>query len=86
MTSKPTTTPTAPSPAAAVAKAAHVRKIANELVNTFIPETDFVGKPFGPNGGEMHFRAGVPSSPVPQSFIDSLSAKKTGDKPAADHG
>lgn len=62
----------------AIAKAAHVRKVANDRVNTFIPETDFVGKPFGPSGGEMHFRGGVPSSPVPQSYIDSLSSKKTG--------
>lgn len=75
MTSKPTTQPIAPS---ALAKAAQVRKVANERVASFVPETDFVGKPFGPNGGEMHFRAGVPSSPVPQSYIDSLSAKKTG--------
>jgi len=77
MTNKPTTQPTAPSPSG-LAKAAQIRKVANEATRSFIPETDFVGKPFGPNGGEMHFRAGVPSSPVPQSYIDSLSAKKTG--------
>jgi len=77
MTSKPAATSAAPT-SSAVAKAAQVRKVANERVNTFIPETDFVGKPFGPNGVEMHFRAGIPSSPVPQSYIDSLSPKKTG--------
>lgn len=49
----------------------------DELVS-FTPATDFRGKPF-PGGPAMAFRAGIPSSPVPQSWVDSLSDKKTGD-------
>lgn len=70
---------------AAVAEAAKVKKNADALVNGFVPSTDFRAKPFGPDGPEMAFKAGIPSSPVPQAFIDSLSDKKVSET-AADNG
>lgn len=64
----------APSPAEA-------QKAANEALQSFTPTTDFVGFPFGKEH-PVHFRAGLPSTPVPAAYIASLSDKKT----AADHG
>ena len=52
----------------------------------FTPVTDFKGRPFGPNSPEMSFKAGVMSSPVPKSWIESLSSKKTGSETASDKG
>lgn len=45
-------------------------------LQSFTPVTDFVGYPFG-EAHPIHFRAGVPSTPVPASYIASLSDKKT---------
>lgn len=45
-------------------------------LQSFVPVTDFVGWPFGPEH-PIHFRAGIPSTPVPASYISSLSDKKT---------
>lgn len=60
---------------------------ANDVLRSFVPKTDFVGEPFG-DGHQIHFRAGVPSVPVPSDF-----AAKHGEvvnppatKTAADHG
>lgn len=52
------------------------------VTRPFVSATDFVGKPFGPGGPDVHFRAGIPSTPVPVAYIESLSAKKTCDKAA----
>jgi hypothetical protein len=57
---------------------------ANDVLRSFVPETDFVGYPFGKNHPH-HFRAGIASPPVPSSWIESLSVKKTGET-AADNG
>jgi hypothetical protein len=46
-------------------------------VRSFMPKTDFRGKPFGPNYPELNFKAGIMSPPVPASYIASLSDKKT---------
>lgn len=54
------------------------KKNADDLVSGFTPTSDFRGKPFGPDGPEMSFKAGIPSPPVPKAWIDSLSAAKTG--------
>ncbi len=43
------------------------------------------GYPFGKDAGLVHFRAGIPSTPVPSTWIDSLSAKKT-DEAASEQG
>lgn len=51
----------------------------DEVTRPFVSATDFVGKPFGPDGPEVHFRAGIASTPVPVAYIESLSAKKTGE-------
>jgi hypothetical protein len=49
---------------------------ADEGLVSFTPATDFVGFPFGQDH-PIHFRAGIPSTPVPASYINSLSEKKT---------
>jgi hypothetical protein len=50
------------------------------VTRPFVAATDFVGKPFGPDGPDVHFRAGIPSTPVPVAYIESLSPKKAADK------
>jgi hypothetical protein len=47
-----------------------------EALQAFVPATDFVGYPFGADH-PIHFRAGIPSTPVPTAYINSLSEKKT---------
>ncbi len=55
-------------------------RAAADAVQSFTPTSDFRGKPFGPAGPEVSFKAGIPSAPVPVAWIESLSAKKTGDE------
>lgn len=64
------------------------RGVDTDALQSFVPVTDFVAYPFG-DAHPVHFRAGVPSTPVPVEFIKSLDKKPEPAKPAAiaaDHG
>lgn len=61
-------------------------KAAAAATESIIPTKDFRDRPFGKDEPEMAFRAGIPSSPVPSEFAQSMRDKgHASKKTVADH-